>query len=215
MTEADQAFIIQHTRLQCPSLIPELRLYLASDIMPLWQQVAKTRAAPDPPPPYWASAWPGGQAIARYLLDHPDEVAGKRVVDVATGSGLCALAAARAGAAEVLAADIDPFAATAVALNACANNMRLTFTDRDLLAADPPNVDVITAGDLCYERVLASRALPWLRMAHERRIRVLIGDPGRDFFSYDSLMQLAGYQVTTLREIEGVESKQAAVFTFA
>ena len=123
-----------------------------------------------------------GQALACYLLDHPDEVAGKRVLDVATGSGLCAIAAMKAGAAYALAADIDVFCAAAVALNARANGVRVAFSDRDLLAAAPPDTDLILAGDICYEQPLAGRALAWLQTAHARGTRVLIGDPGRTYF---------------------------------
>src|SRR5262249_53221108 len=137
-----RAFVLQHTQLQRPSHVPELRLYLADDIMTLWQLTGAGRDEPEGPPPFWALAWVGGQAIARYLLDHPKEVRGKRVVDFATGSGLCAIAALRAGAAHVLAADIDPCCATAVAMNARANGVHVSFTNEDVLAADPPDVDV-------------------------------------------------------------------------
>jgi predicted nicotinamide N-methyase len=167
------------------------------------------------PPPFWAFAWIGGLALARYLLDHPGEVAGKRVLDFATGSGLCAIAAMKAGAAYALAADVDAFCEAAVALNARTNGVRVAFTDRDLLDADPPETDLILAGDICYEGPLAARALAWLQAAHRRGTRVLIGDPGRTYFPREALIRLAEYEVPTTRELEDTEVKWAGVFTFA
>jgi predicted nicotinamide N-methyase len=213
MLSGRRAFILQHTRLQRLPHVPELRLHLADEIMPLWRMIEEERGARGGPP-FWAFAWAGGQALARYLLDHPDEVAGKRVLDVATGSGLCAIAAMKAGAADALAADIDVFCAAAVALNARANRVHVAFTDRDLLAAAPPDTDLILAGDLWYEQPLAGRALAWLRTAHARGTRVLIGDPGRTYFPRAGLIRLADYQVPTTRELEEGEVKQAGVFTF-
>jgi predicted nicotinamide N-methyase len=209
-----RAFILRHTRLQRPPHVPELRLRLADDIVALWHQTEEEQGIQDAPPPFWAFAWLGGQAIARYLLDHPKDVVGKRVVDFATGSGLCAIAAMQAGAAHVLATDIDPFCAMAVTMNAWANGMRVAFTGHDLLDADPPETDIILAGDICYEAPLATRALSWLKMAHTRGTRVLIGDPGRAYFPREGLIQLADYQVPTTREMEGVAVKRTGVFTF-
>jgi len=219
-----RAFVLQNTRLQRPPHVPELQLYLADEVMPIWRMTEQELGEAGVPPPFWAFAWPGGQAIARYLLDHPEEVAGKRVLDVGTGSGLCALAAMKAGAASALAADIDVFSEEAVALNAQANEVSVAFTNRDLLDAHPAGTppalpawvsDLILAGDLCYEQPLAGRILAWLQAAHARGTRVLIGDPGRDYFSGEGLIRLATYQVPTTRELEDREVKQTGVFTLA
>jgi predicted nicotinamide N-methyase len=182
--------------------------------MALWRLMEQEQGGQEVPPPFWAFAWVGGQAIARYLLDHPQTVAGRRVVDFATGSGLCAIAAMRAGAAHALAADIDPICATAVAMNARANGVRVAFTNRDLLAADPPETDLILAGDVCYEEPVAARVLDWLHAAHTRGARVLIGDPGRAYFPRTGLARLANYDIPTTRDLEGVMVKRTSVFTF-
>jgi predicted nicotinamide N-methyase len=209
-----RTFILHNTRLQRPPLTPELQLYLADALTPLWQMTERELGAQGVPPPFWAFAWAGGLALARYLLDHPAEVAGRRVLDFAAGSGLCAIAARQAGAVAAQAADIDPFCAAAVALNAAANGVTVAFTGADLLAADPPAPDLILAGDICYEQPLAGRVLAWLRLAHARGTRVLIGDPGRAYFPQAELAPLAVYQVPTSRELEDAPIKQAGVFTF-
>ncbi len=209
-----RAFIRRHTALQSPPLLPELRLHLADDIMALWQRVQEETGNADVPPPFWAFAWIGGQAIARYLLDRPEIVIGTHIVDFATGSGLCAIAAMRAGAAHALAADINPFCAAAVAMNARANGVRVAFTGRDLLDADPPETDVLLAGDVCFEEPFASRVLAWLHIAHSRGTRVLLGDPGRAYFPRAGLVRLVTYHVPTTRDLEGVIVKQTGVFTF-
>ncbi|HLJ69612.1 MAG TPA: 50S ribosomal protein L11 methyltransferase [Chloroflexota bacterium] len=207
-----RAFIRQHTRLQSLPLLPELRLHLADEVMPAWRGFEA--ATGESEPPYWAFAWVGGQAIARYLLDHPEEVAGKRVIDLACGSGLCAIAAMRAGADSAVAADTDPFAAEAVAFNALANGVSVDVTSRDLLEDHPPPADLILAGDVCYEMPMAERVMQWLRAAHERRIRVLLGDPGREYFPQQELVQLAEYEVPATRELEDRNVKRTGVFTF-
>lgn len=209
-----RTFILHNTRLQRPPHTPELELYLADALTPLWQMTERELGAPGVPPPFWAFAWAGGLALARYLLDYPAEVAGRRVLDFAAGSGLCAIAARQAGAVAAQAADIDPFCAAAVALNAAANGVTVAFTGADLLAADPPAPDLILAGDLCYEQPLAGRVLAWLRLAHARGTRVLIGDPGRAYFPQAELVSLAVYQVPISRELEDAPIKQAGVFTF-
>lgn len=168
----------------------------------------------DPPLPFWAFAWAGGLAVSRYLLDHPDEVAGRRVVDLASGSGLCAIVALRAGAVAVQAVDIDPLSEAAVALNARANGLRIGFSRRDPLGDPPPECDVILAGDVCYEETMALRMVDWLGVAARRGTRVLLGDPGRTYLPA-GLERLATYQVRTSREIENAEVKQSAVFTIA
>ena len=207
------AFIRAHTRLQAPPHTPELRLWLADEITPIWQLTEDELGRIGLPPPFWAFAWAGGQAVARWVLDHPKEVAGKRVLDFASGSGLVGIAAAKAGAAEVLAADIDRFCGAALALNAQANGVEIAFTDADLLETPPPDVDVICAGDVCYEKPMADRALAWLQAAHDRGARVLIGDPGRSYFPKSGkLVRLAEYQVGTTRELEDMEVKRTGVW---
>ena len=167
------------------------------------------------PPPFWAFAWAGGQALARYLLDHPAEVKGLRVLDFASGSGLVAIAAMTAGAASALACDIDPFCAAAIAANAEANGVEIAFTGADLLAADPPEADVVCAGDVCYEMPMAGRVLAWLGAAQARGARILIGDPGRTYFRREGLERLAEYAVPVTRELEDREIKRTGVWTFA
>lgn len=166
---------------------------------------------PDPPLPYWAFPWAGGLAVARYLVDRPETVRDRTVLDMATGSGLCGIVAARAGAASVTAVDIDPFAAAAVALNVPANGVRLAFVGRDLLEEAPPWADVILAGDILYEGPMAGRMLAWLRRAAAAGSRVLVGDPGRAYLPA-GLEPIARYEVLTSRELEAAEVKSAAVY---
>jgi predicted nicotinamide N-methyase len=210
---ARSAFILENTRLQSPPHTPELRLHLADEITPIWKLTEEALLEIGLPPPYWAFAWAGGQALARYVLDNPDVVAGKAVVDFASGSGLVAIAAARAGAARVLAADIDGYCGEALALNARANGVVVGFTDIDLLDAPPPGwADVILAGDICYEKPLAERVLAWLAQARRAGATVLIGDPGRSYFPRTGLTLLAEYQVETTRELEDMAVKRTCVW---
>lgn len=178
----------------------------------MWHQTGSTLGATDPALPYWAFAWAGGLAICRYVLEHPHEVEGRRVLDVASGSGLCSIVALRAGAASVHAVDIDPLAEAAVAVNARANGVRVGFSRRDLLDELPPDFDVILAGDVCYEETMARRMLDWLRIAARRGTRVLLGDPGRTYLPPD-LERLATYDVRTSREVEASDARPAAVYT--
>ena len=208
-----RAFIAENTRLLRPPLAPQLRLHLADEAVALWQKTEEELGRIGLPPPFWAFAWAGGQALGRYLLDHPDEVAGQRVIDFATGSGLVAIAAMKAGAASVLAADIDPFCAAAVSLNAEANGVTVGFTDANLLDAAPPAADLILAADICYEKPMAEAVMDWLGVARAAGARVLIGDPGRAYFPKSGLVQLAEYRVPTSRELEDSEIKRTAVWT--
>jgi predicted nicotinamide N-methyase len=211
--EARRQFILDNTRLQRPPHTPELQFHLADEITPIWRMTEEALAGIGLPPPFWAFAWAGGQALARYLLDTPQAVAGKAVLDFASGSGLVAIAAARAGAARVLAADIDPYCGPALALNAEANGVIVGFTDTDLLDAPAPAwADVILAGDICYEKPLAERVLAWLAAARAAGATVLIGDPGRSYFPREGLTKLAEYQVPTTRELEDMEVKKTAVW---
>ena len=207
------AFIAANTRLQPVPHAPEISLWLADEVTPIWRLTEEELGEMGLPPPFWAFAWAGGQGLARWLLDHPGEVAGKRVLDFATGSGLVGIAAMRAGAASVLCADIDPFCAAAVAANAGANGVRLDFTAADLLEAPPPEVDLICAGDVCYERPMTDRVLQWLGQGRAAGARVLIGDPGRSYFPKDGgLTLLAEYAVPTSRELEDQEIKRTRVW---
>ena len=211
--EGRRAFILENTRIQPPPHTPELNLHLADEVTPIWRLTEEALAEIGLPPPFWAFAWAGGQALARYVLDHPDEVAGKRVVDFASGSGIVGIAAMRAGAGHVLATDIDPFCGAALAVNGELNGVRIDFTDQNLLEAPPPDVDVILAGDICYEKPLATQVMDWLAAAHVRGTRVLIGDPGRSYFPRVGLEKLAEYEVPTTRELEDREVKKTAVWT--
>jgi predicted nicotinamide N-methyase len=211
--EGRRAFILENTRLQSPPHTPELSLHLADEITPIWKMTEEALAEIGLPPPFWAFAWAGGQAIARYILDKPDVVAGKRVIDFASGSGIVGIAAMKAGAAHVLAADIDSFCQAALSLNAPANGVAIDFTDIDLLDAPAPAADVILAGDICYEKPMAEKVMAWLAAARDTGATVLIGDPGRSYFPRDGLVKLAEYQVPTTRELEDMEVKKTAVWT--
>jgi len=209
------AFVHRATRLQRPPLMPELQLYLADEVVKTWRLLQDAQGGGDIEPPFWAFAWAGGQAIARYLLDHPDVVGERSVLDFAAGSGICAIAASRAGAASVLAADIDSMCADVVSLNAKVNGVDVAFTGKNLLDEEPPKVDLIVAGDILYERDLAATVIAWLERAYRAGTEVLIGDPRRDYFPAESLTQMAEYDVPTTRDLEGVTIKRTGVFAFA
>ena len=182
---------------------------------PIWRLTETELDEMGVAPPYWAFAWAGGQALARWLIDNPQEVAGKTVLDFATGSGLVGVAAMKAGAASVLCADIDPFCRAATALNAEANGVVLAFTDADLLDGPPPEVDVICAGDVCYESPMTDRVMAWLARAQAAGSRVLIGDPGRTYLPKTGLTFLAEYQVPTTRELEDFAIKRTCVWSLS
>ena len=211
--EGRRAFIVENTRLQTPPHTPELKLHLADEITPIWKMTEEALAEIGLPPPFWAFAWAGGQALARYILDNPEVVAGKRVIDFASGSGIVGIAAMKAGATDVLAADIDGFCGAALALNAQANGVAVDFTDANLLDAPAPEADVILAGDICYEKPMADAVMAWLAAARARGATVLIGDPGRSYFPRSGLTKLAEYQVATTRELEDQEVKKTSVWT--
>jgi predicted nicotinamide N-methyase len=206
-------FIVANTRLQRPPHVAEIQLYLADEITPIWKLTEEALEAIGLPPPFWAFAWAGGQALARYLIDNPRAVAGKRVIDFAAGSGLVGIAAMLAGAKDVLCADIDAYCEAAVALNAAANGVACGFTGEDLLDAPAPAwAQVILAGDICYEKPLAERVLAWLAAARGAGATVLIGDPGRSYFPRTGLTRLAEYQVPTTRELEDMAVKKTSVW---
>jgi predicted nicotinamide N-methyase len=208
-------FIRRNTVAERPPAVPEVALHLGSEITPLWEMTEKEMNDTGLPPPFWAFAWAGGQAISRYLIDHPAEVRGRTVLDIASGSGLVAIAALIAGARSALAADTDPMCAAAVAVNAAANGVHVEFCGEDLLGGPVPGVDVITAGDVCYERAMTYRMMRWLRAAHEQGVRVLLGDPGRTYLPGEGLIELAVYDVPTTPEIEQDDTRRTGVFTFA
>lgn len=206
------AFIRAHTAVEAPPLVPEIRLWLASEALPLWQAGEAELAATGLPPPYWAFAWAGGQALARYLLDHPEQVAGRRVLDFAAGSGLPAIAAAKAGAAAVAASEIDPFAAAAIRLNAALNRVRIEVLETDVIDQDGADWDLVLAGDVFYERDLAARVEPWLRRLAGKGATVLVGDPGRGFLPEAGLERRFAYRVKTDRVLEDTDERIAAVW---
>jgi predicted nicotinamide N-methyase len=208
------AFIRANTRLRPVAHAPEIRLHLADEALPLWHRTEEELDTLGLPPPYWAFAWAGGQALARYILDRPALVRDRRVLDLASGSGLVAIAAAKAGAASVTAADIDPFALAAIALNAQANAVSLETTGADLLApgAEPPPFDMLLVGDLFYERDTAARAFAFCERAAAAGAAILIGDPGRTYLPRARLIRLTEYNVPVTRELEDYEIKRTAVW---
>ena len=203
------------TRRVRPATVPELELHLADDMEHAWASVQAELDDPTLPPPFWAFAWLGGQAVARHVLDTPAEVAGRRVLDLATGSGLCALAAGRAGAAHVEGVDVDPVAVEAARLNAEHNGIEVVVSARDVLDEPlPADVDVVLAGDVFYDAAMAERVQPWLLAAHRRGARVLLGDPGRHYLPRALLSELAAYDLATTRELEGALVRTTRVYTF-
>ena len=212
MAASPRSFVLRHTHLRPVEGLEEIKLHLADDVPPLWHAVQIETGNPDSALPYWAFAWAGGLAIGRYLSEHPEVVAGRRVFDLASGSGLCAIAAMRAGAAEATGADIDAFAVAAMEINARANGRRVTAVRRDVLDEEPPDADVVLAGDCWYEAGFAGRVLPWLQRARDRGIDVLVGDPGRRYLPTDELVELASYDVRTTTELEDLALKRGAVY---
>jgi predicted nicotinamide N-methyase len=208
-------FILANTRLLAVPLTPEIRLHLAEESLPIWQRTEEELGRINVPPPWWAFAWAGGQALARHLLDNPALVAGRSVLDLGAGSGLAGIAAMKAGAARALAADTDPFALAAIALSARANGVALEATDRDLLAAGPARFDVVLVGDLFYERPLAERVLGFLEAARDAGAAVLVGDPCRSYFPSDRFVQVAEYSVPVTRDLEDAEIKRTRVWRLA
>lgn len=207
-------FIRAHTRLLPVPHAPEISLHVAEEATELWQKTEDELATIDLPPPFWAFAWAGGQALARYVLDHPETVRGRKVLDFASGSGLVAIAAAKAGAASVVAADIDAFAAAAIGLNAAANGVAVAVRLDDLIGRDE-GWETVLAGDICYERELAARVIDWLSSLSQRGATVLIGDPGRSYLPRERLAKVATYQVPVTRALEDAEIKKSSVWRLA
>jgi predicted nicotinamide N-methyase len=209
-----EGFIRANTALERPAMVPEFRLWLASEYVPIWQATEDWLEQHNVDPPYWAFCWPGGQAIARYLLDHPGCVREQRVIDFAAGSGVSAMAAARAGARSVVANDIDLLSLVATRLNAAANGLLVELNADDWLA-DPeavPSADVVIAGDVCYEREMSARALDWLRRHANAGRLVLLGDPGRNYFTAQGLEELARYDIPTSLQLENRGMRETVVW---
>jgi predicted nicotinamide N-methyase len=209
-----EAFIRNNTALEAPAMVPEFKLWLATEYVPIWQATETWLEERNVDPPYWAFCWPGGQAIARFLLDNPELVRGKRVIDFAAGSGVSSMAAARAGALSVIANDIDLLSLVATRLNAEANALALDTSAEDWLAgADAmPETDVVIAGDVCYEKEMSVRALAWLRGHANAGRLVLLGDPGRNYFSAQGLEELARYEIPTSLQLENRGMRETVVW---
>lgn len=207
-------FILENTELQASPLVPEIRLHLAHEMIPLWELTEAELDASGLPPPWWAFAWAGGQALARYILDNPDLVRGKRVLDFATGSGIVAIAAKLAGAATVRANDIDPVAIAATTLNAEANTVHVRVSAENLVGVPSHGWEVILAGDICYEQPLAGEVETWLRSLSSGGALVLMGDPGRTHLPKTGLTRMAEYRVETTRELEDNDVRHTTVWRF-
>jgi len=210
-TADPRAFILTQTVIAAPPLTPEIRLHLATEITPIWEATEANLTQMNLAPPYWAFAWAGGQALTRFLLDHPDWVKGKRVLDFAAGSGLSAIGAAKAGASLVEAAEIDDYAIAAIALNARINDVAINLVREDLVGI-APRWDVVLAGDVCYERPMAERVIAWFRALASRGVAVLMGDPGRAYLPQSGLVELARYQVPTSLELEDRMMRETIVW---
>jgi predicted nicotinamide N-methyase len=202
-------FVRAHTRLAPVPFVPELLLYQADEPIALWEETEA--GGIEQPPPFWAFAWAGGQALARHVLDEPDLVAGRSVLDLATGSGLVAVAAARAGASPVTANDIDPLSLAAAAANASANRVTLRFVEGDLLDTDD-RYGVVLAGDVFYSREMAGRVLPFLRRAAGRGSLVLVGDPGRAYLPTGGMTRRVTYEIPVIESLESVPVRRTSVW---
>ena len=211
---SQEAFVHANARLLAVPYVPEIRLYLAEDALSLWEETERELGSTDQPPPFWAFAWPGGQALARYILDHRDLVAGRTVLDLGAGSGLAAIAAAMAGASVVLASEPDPFAVAAIGLNARSNGVTISVT-ADVLDGSGEDAEVVLAADVCYERRMAERVLGLLERARSRGASILLGDPGRAFLPRELLRELDAYDVPVLADLEDAPVKRVMVLTFA
>jgi predicted nicotinamide N-methyase len=205
-------FVRRNTTITVPPLVPEIRLYLATEVTPIWLATEETLARSGLPPPFWAFAWAGGQALARYVLDRPAVVAGRSVLDFGAGSGLVGIAAAKAGAASVVAAEIDQFAGASISANAALNDVEIAVQTVDLLGTTGSGWEVVTAGDVCYERPMADRVTGWLRTMAAGGALVLLGDPGRTYLPGEGLVERARYVVPTSLELEDRETREAVIW---
>lgn len=210
MTDVPGDFVRAHTRPGHPPLAPEITLRMADDVVTLWEAMEQEHTGAGSEPPFWAAAWPGGQALARYVLDHPDVVAGRTVLDLGAGSGLVAVAAAMAGARTVIASDVDPYGRTATLVNAEDNGVGPVLVTGDLLDGEPNgDLDVLLAGDVCYDRVMTERVLPFLGKAWLGGAAVYLGDPGRPYLPREGLLEVAAYDVP---DTEGPSRRRTTVW---
>ena len=207
------AFIRANTIMGTASLVPEIKLHLATEITPIWQASEDWLRERGMEPPFWAFAWPGGQALARHILDHPDLVTGKRVLDFAAGGGIAAIACAQMGAASVEAAEIDGLACAAIRLNALANGVAVSVYEGDVVGS-PGRWDVILCGDVCYEAPMTGHILPWLRHL-ARDATVWIADPGRAYLPAAGLIAIASYRVPTSLELEDRILREVVLYRLA
>ncbi len=207
-------FILDNTRLLPVPLVPEIRLHVADEAVPIWQKTEEELGEIGLPPPFWAFAWAGGQALARFLLDNRDLVAGKRVIDFASGSGLVAIAACLAGAKTVLATEIDPFCRAAIGLNAQANDVAIAIEMQDITREPVRDADLIVAGDVFYEKDTADRVTDWFARQAGAGVPVLVGDPGRSYLPKARLTHLQEYSVPVTRELEDADIKATSVWRF-
>ncbi|WP_137157088.1 methyltransferase [Rhizobium sp. FKL33] len=214
MKTEPRAFILANTGVMAPPHTPEIRLRLADEAHDLWLKTEEELEAIGLPPPFWAFAWAGGQGLARYILDHPDCVAGKRVVDFASGSGLVAIAAVKAGASAVTAVDIDPWTETAIALNSDLNGVDLAFSGENIVG-QPLEADVLLAGDVFYDKSFAEALIPWFETLRQQGTEVIVGDPGRAYCPRERMQALATYEVPVTRALEDSEVKKTTVWRFS
>ncbi|MAS06335.1 MAG: nicotinamide N-methylase [Ahrensia sp.] len=214
MDDSKRAFIRANTAVMAPPHVPEISLHLADEAHGLWHRTEEELAEIGLEPPFWAFAWAGGQGLARYVLDHPEAVEDRRVLDFATGSGLVAIAAAKAGAATVTASDIDPFCEPAVTLNAELNTVEIAYDGRDLVGVALPAIDVLLAGDVFFDREMSARLVPWFTALAESGVDILVGDPGRSYLPRERLTLLDVYEVPVTRALEDAEVKKTSVWRF-
>lgn len=207
---ADQ-FIQQNTVISSPPLLPELSLYLATEVTPLWHMTEERLRTVGLPPPYWAFAWPGGQGLSRYIMDHPEIVRGKRVLDFAAGCGVAAIAAVKAGAKSALAVDIDPLALASIQLNAALNNVAVKGSESVDMEKPCKNIDLIIAGDVCYQQAMSARLMRWLWVCVAQGTHVILADPGRAYVPSEGLKECARYEVPTSRDLEDRDSRTVIV----
>jgi len=206
-----EAFIAETTTPAAPPLVPEIRLRLAEEITPLWEAIEAASGRTNTPPPFWAFPWVGGQGLARHVLDHPELVRGRAALDFGAGSGLVAIAAAKAGARRVVAVDVDPLAGAAAAANAALNDVALEVAVEDVVGRELPEIDVFLVGDMCYEQPLAGRLLSWLRGRVRAGKLVLVGEPGRNYAPRGGVRELARFVAPTTYELESRTSRETAV----
>lgn len=205
-------FILQNTSPSTPSLVPEITLQLATECTPLWQMTEDRLKQNNLPPPFWAFAWPGGQGMSRYILENPSTVKGKRVLDFAAGSGVAAIAAMKAGARSAVAAEIDPLALASIQINANLNHVKIETSEGVDFAKACKDIDVILAGDVCYQQAMAARLMKWLWLNFHKGIKIYIADPGRAYVPHEGLKACGQYVVPTSRDLEDSDNRTVTVY---